>query len=179
MGLVDDIPERPGELTPPSIQVTARTLGAGAGKASNSLARDKIESATGHTEGAPLSLTAVEFVIEKANKDKLYFATLEPEAPLGVDPNNKNTYLFSYRELVRRNILKANKEMRGYSTVPEVDLDMQKLESHLADSDFIAVFGKNKEEFARLAGWKQKNEKRRSSYSKYITPLDRDFFEFI
>ena len=109
-----------------------------------------------------MSITVVNFIIEKASKDKMYFATLEPESALSLGSGDENLYYFSYRELVRRNMLKANKEMLSAATAPETkELDLQNLESHLTDADFACVFGKSKEEFSRLAGWKQKNEKKK------------------
>ena len=45
-------------------------------------------------------------------------------------------------------------------------LDLQNLERHLTESDFLCVFGKTKEDFVRLAGGSRRTRRRRLSCSE-------------
>jgi hypothetical protein len=106
-----------------------------------------------------LTQDIVKFLTQKATKDPKYFAMLSPEPSLGTDPATDVT-LFSYQELVRRNMLKSATALGSLSEAEKDALDLQNLASHLSEADFQTVFGKSKEEFDKLAGWKQTHDKK-------------------
>lgn len=167
VSLVDDIPDRPS--TPPLSTSTKNSITPNTPERAphngSTIVPGTAGGTGGYIVGAPLQAQAAKFIMEKASKDKSYFTTLEPEQPVDTVEGNGATSLslYGYRELVRRNIIKSNKEMlTSFSDTEMATLDLANLERHLTDDDFFTIFGKTKGEFNTLAGWKQKDEKKKA-----------------
>ena len=79
---------------------------------------------------------------------------MAPEGP--VDHDEQGRPLFSYRELVRRNLVK------GEWLDPErhAGLGQGCLEQYLVEHEFAARFGMAKADFAKVPRWKQAEMKR-------------------
>lgn len=81
-------------------------------------------------------------------------AEMAPEPPVGTDAQGRCMY--SYRELVRRNVVK------GEALDPALNGGLAQgcLELYLVEGEFSERFGMTKEEFARVPRWKQAEVKK-------------------
>jgi hypothetical protein len=90
------------------------------------------------------------------DEERRALAELPPEAPLGHDSQGRP--LFSYRELLRRNIVKGD----WLDPALHAGLSQACLEQFLVDNEFEVRFGMSKDEFSRVPKWKRDEQKKKA-----------------
>ena len=81
-------------------------------------------------------------------------AEMAPEPPVGVDAHGR--LLYSYRELVRRNVVKGD----ALDPALTGGLAQGCLELYLEEGEFNERFGMTKEEFSKVPRWRQAEVKK-------------------
>ncbi len=88
-----------------------------------------------------------------SSQGKNYFLSVPAEDSIGADATT-GLKLYSYKELVRLNIVKT------LTNVSAEGVSAQKLEDHLFDKEFLEIFGCDRQAFSALPAWKKTSIKK-------------------